>query len=112
MLADRDMWAAVLDATYRRGADTAADEIVASVGPWGFTPAEVTVPVQLWHGDRDDAAPLAVARFLAEQLPQARLTVYEGEGHYLDESHHGDWIDTLLAWDDDRPRPSTREGTP
>lgn len=100
MLADRDMWAAVLDATYRRGPDAVADEIVASVGPWGFTPVEVAVPVHVWHGDRDDASPVEVARFVAGQLPDGHLTVYPGEGHYLAEAHHRDWIDTLLAHPD------------
>jgi pimeloyl-ACP methyl ester carboxylesterase len=97
LVAHREMWAALLDATYRRGPDTATEEIIASVGPWGFAPADVCVPVHLWHGDRDEAAPVAVARFVADQLPDVRLTVYEGEGHYLDESHHVDWLTTLVG---------------
>jgi pimeloyl-ACP methyl ester carboxylesterase len=96
IVARRDMWAAVLESTYRRGSDTATDEIVASAGPWGFAPRDVTVPVRLWHGDLD-ATPLAVARYVAEQLPDAHLTVYRGEGHFLHEAHHGDWIDALLG---------------
>ena len=100
LVAHRDTWAALLEATYRHGPDTATDEIMASVGPWGFSPRDLRVPVHLWHGDRDDAAPVEVARFVASELPDAHLTVYEGEGHFLEESHHGDWIVTLVAWHD------------
>jgi pimeloyl-ACP methyl ester carboxylesterase len=98
LLAQRQMWAALLEATYRRGPDTVTEEILASLGPWGFSPTDVRVPVQLWHGDRDEAAPVDLARSVAGNIPGAHLTVYAGEGHFLDESHHGDWIDTLVAW--------------
>jgi len=94
---DREMWMEVLDATYGNGADTFVDEVRATFGPWGFELAGVGRPVHMWHGDADDMAPLTVARHVAGQLPDARLTVYPGEGHVLDERHHGDWLGPLTA---------------
>ena len=52
------------------------------VQPWGFSPEEIKVPVQVWHGrdDRNFRWPLAEA--LAQRIPGARLRVIEGEGHF------------------------------
>lgn len=99
MVAARDFVVANLRTTYRRGPETFVDEVMASVGPWGFEPSEVVVPCHLWHGDRDDVAPIEVARFMAESLPNSNLTVYPGEGHFLASTHHGSWIAELAqAW--------------
>ncbi|MGH3363041.1 MAG: alpha/beta fold hydrolase [Nocardioides sp.] len=48
---------------------------------WGFTPAEVAVPVRWWHGDADHIVPLAHGRHVVERLPDATLTVVDGESH-------------------------------
>jgi pimeloyl-ACP methyl ester carboxylesterase len=61
--------------------------------PWGFRVQDVRVPVLLWHGERDPFVPLAVARLLAERIPDATLTVYPGEGHAVDYGH----IDEILG---------------
>lgn len=49
--------------------------------PWGFAPADVTVPVRWWHGDDDHIVPLAHGRHVVERLPDATLTVVDGESH-------------------------------
>jgi pimeloyl-[acyl-carrier protein] methyl ester esterase len=41
----------------------------------------IDLPVQLIHGSHDSICPLAGASFMAEQLPNARLTILEGLGH-------------------------------
>lgn len=98
MVRSRDWVLASLEATYRRGPDTWVDEVVASLGPWEFDPTEVAVPVHLWHGDSDQVAPVEIAEWLTGELPQATLTVYPGEGHFLSPAHHADWIEALTRW--------------
>jgi pimeloyl-[acyl-carrier protein] methyl ester esterase len=39
------------------------------------------LPTLLIHGDRDPLMPLAAGRWLAEQLPEARLEVFDGAAH-------------------------------
>ncbi len=39
--------------------------------PWPFPLSEVTTPVHLWHGALDRNAPIANARRLARELPDA-----------------------------------------
>ncbi|MDO3394952.1 alpha/beta hydrolase [Nocardioides sp. SOB44] len=48
---------------------------------WGFAPADVRVPVRWWHGDDDHIVPLRHGRHVVDRLPDAELTVIEGESH-------------------------------
>jgi pimeloyl-ACP methyl ester carboxylesterase len=50
--------------------------------PWGFSLREITLPIDLWHGDEDRNAPLAMGGFVAEQLPNSQLHILPGEGHF------------------------------
>ena len=48
---------------------------------WGFTAADVTVPVRWWHGDEDHIVPFRHGRHLVDRLPDATLTTIDGESH-------------------------------
>jgi len=48
---------------------------------WGFTAADVTVPVRWWHGDDDHIVPFAHGRHMVDRLPDATMTVIDGESH-------------------------------
>jgi pimeloyl-ACP methyl ester carboxylesterase len=52
--------------------------------PWGISPEEVPegVRVDLWWGDNDLAIPLEHGEKLARAIPDAKLHVYPGEGHF------------------------------
>jgi len=50
--------------------------------PWGFDPAEIRVPVNIWHGTEDRNFRPELAKELASRIPHARLHILEGEGHY------------------------------
>ncbi|HET7194730.1 MAG TPA: alpha/beta hydrolase [Nocardioides sp.] len=56
-------------------------DLVLFTRDWGFTAAEVTVPVRWWHGDDDHIVPLAHGQHLVERLPDATLKVIDGESH-------------------------------
>jgi pimeloyl-ACP methyl ester carboxylesterase len=67
----------------RPGAAGTVDDYVIEGRPWGFDPAEIRVPVRLWHGDRDGVVPLTHSRWLAERIPDAELNVIDGAGHLM-----------------------------
>ncbi|ELZ27721.1 alpha/beta fold family hydrolase [Halosimplex carlsbadense 2-9-1] len=46
---------------------------------WGVSPAEVTVPVDLWHGGDDANVPVEDAERLRDRLPDAGLTAFDGD---------------------------------
>lgn len=48
---------------------------------WGFDLADVTVPVTWWHGDDDHIVPFAHGSHCVERLPDATLSVIDGESH-------------------------------
>lgn len=48
---------------------------------WGFTAADVSVPVYWWHGDSDHIIPHAHGEHMASRLPNAVFTTVPGQAH-------------------------------
>ncbi|SNT65409.1 Pimeloyl-ACP methyl ester carboxylesterase [Asanoa hainanensis] len=71
---------AVADAL-RQGARAAVQELALIKREWTFPLRAVATPVHLWHGARDRNAPIAFARRLARELPNATLHVSDSSGH-------------------------------
>lgn len=63
---------------------------------WGFTAAEVVVPVRWWHGDEDHIVPLRHGEHVVARLPDASLSVIDGESHLGGLGIAQDVIETLL----------------
>jgi pimeloyl-ACP methyl ester carboxylesterase len=73
------------------------DEYRAFVGPWGFSLADVAVPVHVYQGTEDELVPRAWADRIASAITGASATTYEGEGHLIAISHRADVVRDLLA---------------
>jgi len=58
------------------------DDVLAFRSPWGFELGKITIPVRLWHGDQDVFAPVAHSRWMADQIPSARMEVEPGAAHF------------------------------
>jgi pimeloyl-ACP methyl ester carboxylesterase len=71
---------AVADAL-RQGTRGAVQELALSRPPWPFPLGEIKTPVHLWHGARDTNGPIAIARRLASELPDATLHVSDSSDH-------------------------------
>ena len=73
--------------TYRRSPSTsalaAAQDFALFASDWGFRLDDITVPVDIWHGDDDRNVPISHGRLQAERIPGARLHECPGEGHLL-----------------------------
>ncbi|BDZ57651.1 alpha/beta fold hydrolase [Barrientosiimonas endolithica] len=65
--------------------------------PWGFELSEVRAPVLLWHGTEDVNVPIAVGRRVAQQLPDARLRVFEGAGHAVGMANQAEVMEAIRA---------------
>src|SRR5919107_1915079 len=57
------------------------DDDLASVGAWGFDPADVIAPALFLHGCRDRVVPAAHGEWLARHCPSAELWLYPEDGH-------------------------------
>ena len=57
------------------------NDLVLFTRDWGFRAADVAVPVRWWHGDADHIVPFHHGQHLVRRLPDASLTVIDGESH-------------------------------
>ena len=80
----------------RHGVAGAMEDARLYAAHWGFAPADLRVPVDVWHGGADHLIPVDCAASLAT-APGARLTVLDGLGHYgLAFGHAGTIVEQLL----------------
>ena len=68
---------------YRHGLLAFAWDIRLITRPWGFELEKIKVPVHLWHGTVDNSTSIAMARYMAQKIPNGKLTVCDGEAHML-----------------------------
>ena len=57
----------------------------------------VACTITWWHGTEDRNAPLSAARRLVDQLPDARLVVWDEGGHFTGYHKEAEILDELLA---------------
>lgn len=57
------------------------DDDLASVGAWGFDPADIIAPTLFLHGGRDRVVPAAHGEWLACRCPSAELWLRPDDGH-------------------------------
>lgn len=78
----------------RQGFTAVGWDDVAWIGPWDIDLTQVLAPVHLWYGEQDVMVPVEHGRWLAENLSDAVLTIYDGEGHLGPMRH---WREMLRA---------------
>ena len=59
---------------------------------WRFDPTAITVPVQLWHGEQDGEAPVAMGRWITRTVPTCHGRFFPDEGHLSLIVQHADDI--------------------
>jgi pimeloyl-ACP methyl ester carboxylesterase len=50
---------------------------------WGFDLSEIKPRIDIWHGEADVNVPVGAAKYLREKLPNARIILLPGEGHFF-----------------------------
>ena len=71
-----------------QGNEGMVEDLLAAAQPWGFDPADITVPVLILHGARDRMVPSSHGEWLAAHCPTAEFRLTPGAGHVtvLDEA--------------------------
>lgn len=80
-----------------QGIEPFVSELASVAGDWGFSLSEVDAPATIWHGTADGSIPLAMAHYLEAKLPQGRLKIVPGEGHYFSFGRWGEILDGIPA---------------
>jgi pimeloyl-ACP methyl ester carboxylesterase len=76
--------------------------------PWGFSLADLRVPIHLWYGDSDTIVPVHHGEHLARRIPGAKLRVRVEEGHLGGLGASEEIFDALLEHWPDRKDPRRR----
>jgi pimeloyl-ACP methyl ester carboxylesterase len=66
---------------YKTGTRGYCDDSLACSKPWGFDPASIEIPVQVWHGEHDKFVPFSHGEWLASHIPRAEAHLEKNEGH-------------------------------
>jgi pimeloyl-ACP methyl ester carboxylesterase len=66
----------------RMGLFGAVGDAVLYSRAWGLHLSEITLPVNLWHGEKDRIVPPAMGRWLAASIPGCRARFYAEEAHF------------------------------
>ncbi len=75
-----------------------ARDLALFTAPWDFDLERITVPVDLWQGDRDAVVPPAMAKHQAGKIPCSTLSCLPGEGHFsLIVDHATEILDVLRS---------------
>ena len=82
---------------FRQGLLGGGWDNVSWVGPWDFAVDTVECPVLLWYGDEDRMASPTFAHWLEAHLPNSRLTMRHGYGHFAPIEHLPDMLAELTA---------------
>jgi pimeloyl-ACP methyl ester carboxylesterase len=70
---------------------------VAWIGRWDIDPTAVECPVLLWYGTEDRMAEPIHGHWFEANLPDARLTMREGEGHLQPFAHLAEMLTDLMT---------------
>jgi pimeloyl-ACP methyl ester carboxylesterase len=81
----------------RPGIDGARQDLRLFCAPWGLPLEDIDVPAIIWQGSDDILVPPGAAYHLAETLPNCRLDVIRGGGHYWVFAHFERVLDAAQA---------------
>jgi pimeloyl-ACP methyl ester carboxylesterase len=84
LMADERIGGAIVAAVteaFRQGVGGYAQDAVVQGRPWPFDPGRIAAPMEVVHGELDDAMPVAHSRHTAELIAGSRLRIVHGHGH-------------------------------
>ncbi|HQQ64094.1 MAG TPA: alpha/beta hydrolase [Pseudomonadales bacterium] len=102
MLGRQDLRAMFLDDLLlgsKTGIQSIVNDIILFARPWGFSLADIHIPLHFWQGTEDLIVPAEHAEALATRIPGAGFTLCEGQGHLAGLDHTTDALDFILQHD-------------
>jgi pimeloyl-ACP methyl ester carboxylesterase len=68
--------------SFRAGNRGAACELRLLSRPWGFSLKDISIRVNLWHGEQDVSVPPSMGHYQAHAIPNCRAVFPPDEGHF------------------------------
>jgi pimeloyl-ACP methyl ester carboxylesterase len=72
------------------------DDLILFTRSWGFDLSDVGVPVRWWHGEADHIVPFRHGQHVVDRLPDATMSVIDGESHLGGLGIAQDVVETLM----------------
>ncbi|MEH7272419.1 alpha/beta fold hydrolase [Neobacillus vireti] len=90
---------------FRVSVDECVNEPILLSKPWGFSFADIAVPIDVWHGQGDRMAPAEEMKKAASLIPNCQTHFIPVAGHFLtdDDQIWNDILTTLLDHAKDNP---------
>jgi pimeloyl-ACP methyl ester carboxylesterase len=80
----------------RTGVRALMGDLLLFARDWGFSLRDIEVPIRFWHGDADRIVPLTHGVHQAALVPDSKLTVVPGGGHFSGYETVEEVFDVLL----------------
>jgi pimeloyl-ACP methyl ester carboxylesterase len=68
---------------FRKGTSGLISDCIIYNQPWGFDISKIEVPIRIWYGTADNLTPHSMGEFFHNLLPNSKLELVEGEGHFM-----------------------------
>ena len=81
---------------FKQGGKASSRDIVQYMHDWGFDLNKITVPVDIWHGDKDHHVPCILSNKFESVLSHKRYFTEPGMGHYMFYTHWEKILTELL----------------
>lgn len=98
-LSTREATEFVLESVRQNGFGV-VDDYLAVSSAWGFSLGDIGLPIELFHGERDQVASPSSSHYLAKHLPLGNLRMIEDAGHFLLRTNLDRVLDILLDDED------------
>ena len=85
-----------LSEALKQGSNGSAWDMRLYVREWDFDPAEIQIPLTLFHGEQDRNVPVGLVRRTVKRLPRAELITFPDDGHISTYVNHFDQIAKAL----------------
>jgi pimeloyl-ACP methyl ester carboxylesterase len=80
---------------FRSGTRGVAWDYSLMTRPWGFRLEDISIEIQLWHGEVDLTVPPIMGHHLASTIPNCRAKFFSHEGHFLIINHTQEILSNL-----------------
>ncbi len=84
-----------LNEAYAQGAAHCARALELAMGLWGFEPRDISVPMELWHGELDNSIPVILGEKFHRNAVCSTFRKLPGKGHFLIYDHWPQILDSV-----------------
>ena len=85
-----------LKEAFLQGGKACSQEMVEFTHDCSFPLSNINVPVDIWHGSKDNNQPQVLSERFAEHIKDTRIHIVEGHGHYMFFTHWAEILDKLI----------------